>query len=96
MASNKKKQRLKNEIAHLEIKKRNGLMRGIAAFVVMIVLIALKTGFTTAGYEWANTMVANMAIFILAIVAAGIAGVGMRDWQRARLAIRAREQQLHK
>lgn len=96
MAGNKKKKRLENEIAQLEIKKRNGLMRGIAAFVGMFVLIALKTGFTVTGYEWANTQFANMGIFILALVAAGIAGLGMRDWQRSKQAIQAKEQQLRK
>lgn len=96
MASNKKKQRLENEIAQLEIKKRNGLMRGMAAFVGMIVIIVLKTGFTMAGYEWANTELVNMGMFVLSLVAAGVAGIGMRDWQRARVAIRAREDQLYR
>ncbi len=94
MASNKKRQRIENEIAQLEIKKRNGLMRGVAAFVGMVVIIVVKTSLTTAGYEWANTQWVNLGMFVLALVAAGVAGIGMRDWQRARNAIKAREQQL--
>ena len=97
MASNSKKsKRLQNEIAQLTIKKRNGMMRAVGAFVAIFVLIALKTGFTTAGYEWANTQIANMGIFILALVAAGVVGIGTRDWNRARKAIAAREQQMLK
>lgn len=97
MASiSKKQRRLENEIAQLKIKKRNGLMRAAAAFVAMVVIIALKTSFTTAGYEWANTQIANMGIFILALVAAGVVGIGTRDWNRAKKAIEAREQQMSK
>lgn len=81
--SNKKKQR-ENQIAELKIKKRNGLMRAIVAFVGLAVCIFIKLSLTNMGFEWANSNVANMIIFVLALVAAGIAGFGSRDWMRSK------------
>lgn len=88
------KKKAQAKIAQLEIKKRNGLMRCIAAIVCMVVLIAVKLSFTYAGAEWANSMVANGALFILALVAAGFAGIGSRDWTRARKEIEGLQQQM--
>lgn len=88
MAS-KKEQRQQAQIAELEIKKRNGMMRAVAAFVVLFVLIFIKTSLTSAGVEWANSQIANMGIFVIAIVAAGFCGIGTRDWNRARKALDA-------
>ena len=85
MGSNSKKRaKLQQQIEELEIKKRNGLMRAIAAFVGLFVLIAIKTYFVSAGFEWANSTFANMGIFMLAIVAAGVAGMGTRAWKRSK------------
>ena len=56
----------------------------IAAVVIMVVLIFIKTTATIQGAAWANTQMANMAIFVAAIVAAGFAGYGSRRWNRAR------------
>lgn len=95
MASNSKKQRrIQNEIAGLEIKKRNGMVQAILAFVALAVLISIKLNLVAQGFEWANSIVANGAIFILALVAAGVAGIGTRNWQRARRAIESLKNQL--
>ena len=93
--SNKKKQ-LQNQIAQLEIKKRNGLMRAIAAFVGLAVIIFVKISLVNAGIEWANSNAANIVIFVLALVAAGIAGFGSRDWSRSRQKIQQLQAQKKK
>lgn len=84
MSSSKQKAKRQQRIQQLEVKKRSGLMQVIAALVIMVVLIVIKTTFTTMGAAWANTQVANMGIFIAALVAAGFAGYGSRKWNRAR------------
>lgn len=89
MSKQNKNQKLRNEIAELEIKKRNGLMRAVAAFVGMFVLILGKLLLADAGVEWVNEQWVNMALFVLALVAAGICGIGARDWKRAKDAINA-------
>lgn len=84
MSSKKSKGRRAQRIQELEMKKRSGLIQAIAAIVIMVVLIIIKTTFASAGTEWANSQIANMAIFACAIVAAGFAGYGSRRWNRAR------------
>ncbi|MCI9129297.1 MAG: hypothetical protein HFJ65_03115 [Eggerthellaceae bacterium] len=84
MSKKDKKGRRAERIQELEIRKRAGMIQAIAAFVVMVVLILIKTTATTAGAEWANTMVANAFVFICALVAAGVAGYGTRKWNLAR------------
>ena len=96
MAESKKERRAREEIAQLEIKKRNGMMRAVAAFAGLAVLIAIKVNLAYQGVEWANTMIANGAIFILAVVAAAIAGMGTRTWNRARMQIQALQIKLKK
>ncbi len=84
MSSKKNKARREERIQELEVKKRSGLLQVVAAIVIMVVLIIVKTTFSTMGAEWANSQIANMSIFICAIVAAGFAGAGSRRWSRAR------------
>lgn len=84
MSSKKGKERRAQRVQELEAKKRAGLIQVIAAIVIMVVLIIIKTTFSTAGAEWANSQIANMAIFVCALVAAGFAGYGSRQWNRAR------------
>ena len=81
MSSRKSKGRREQRLQELEVKKRSGLIQVIAAVVIMVVLILIKTTATIQGAAWANT---NMAIFVAAIVAAGFAGYGSRRWNRAR------------
>lgn len=92
---NKKKQ-IQNRISELEIRKRNGMMRAIVAFVGLAVCIAVKLHFEYQGAEWANSMYASLALFILALVAAGVAGMGTRAWKKCRDEIRALEAKLSK
>ena len=76
------------KVAQLELKKRNGVIVAVAAFVGLAVLIALKLGFEAQGAEWAASPIASLALFILAVVAAGVAGWGTRTWRRSRDEIR--------
>lgn len=84
--SGKNKYNAKREarIQQLQVKKRAGLLQAVAALVIMVVLIFIKTTFTSMGAPWANTQIANMGIFICALVAAGFAGYGSRKWNLAR------------
>lgn len=84
MSKKMSKARREQRIQELEVKRRSGLIQVIAAIVIMVVLIIIKTTFTISGAEWANTEFANMAIFVCAIIAAGFAGYGSRRWNRAR------------
>lgn len=79
-----KKKNAQIRVAHLQIKKRNGLLVAVAAIVGMAVIIALKLTLQGQGIEWLNSTFGNMGIFIIAIVCAGIAGWGTRTWSRAR------------
>ncbi len=84
MSSKKSKGRRAQRIQELEVKKRAGFIQVVAAVVIMVVLILIKTTFATMGVEWANTQFANSTIFACAIIAAGFAGYGSRKWSRAR------------
>lgn len=89
MGNKKGKGRLEKRLQELEIRKRSGFVQVVVSLVVMVVLIIVKTTFAMQGAEWANSQVANMAIFICALVAAGFAGYGSRRWNRARKEINA-------
>lgn len=91
--SNKQK-KIRQEIAHLESQKKIGLLRAIASFLGLFILIALKTTFQMQGQEWANSMYVNLGLFILALVAAGVAGLGTRKWSLARKEISRLEKML--
>ncbi len=84
MSSKKSKGRQAKRIQELEVKKRSGMLQAVAAFVIMVVLIFIKTTFSAMGAEWADAFATNAVIFILALVAAGFAGYGTRRWNRAR------------
>lgn len=95
MSRGKKKQKqIQAEIDRLELKRRNGLMRCVASIVIFTVLIIIKITLVNQGVEWANTSFANMAIFILAIVFAGICGMGSRAWVKAKNEIAELESKL--
>lgn len=83
-----KKKNAQVKIAQLEIKKRNGLIVAVAVFVALAVVIALKLSFEAQGAAWAQSPIASLGLFILAIVAAGVAGWGTRTWKRSRDEIR--------
>lgn len=79
-----KKAKLQQQIAESDLRRRNGMMRCIAAIVGFAVLIILKLSLSGSGVEWVDTMAANATFFVMALVAAGIAGIGSRDWKRAK------------
>ena len=91
-----KKKNAQVRIAHLEIKKRNGIIVAVAAFVGLAVVIALKLTFQYQGVEWLNAPAANLSLFILAVICAGIAGWGTRAWRRARNEIQILERRTKK
>ena len=84
MAKRMSQREIRNRIAELKIIQRSGMMRAVAAFVGMAAIIAIYLAFQFQGAEWANSMFGSMALFILAIIAAGIAGLGTRRWKLAR------------
>lgn len=84
MSGKKGKGRQAQRMQELEIKKRSGMLQAVAAFVIMVVLIFIKTTFSASGAEWANAFATNAIIFIAALVAAGFAGYGTQRWNRAR------------
>ncbi len=90
----KSQKKIQQEIAHLEAQKKIGMLRAVAAFLGLFILIALKTTFQMQGQEWANSMIVNMGLFILALVAAGVAGLGTRKWTLARKEIAQLEKKL--
>lgn len=79
-----KKTKIQAQIGELELKKRNGMMRCVVAIVCFVVLIVLKLALQANGVEFVATVQANGVFFVMALVAAGFAGIGSRDWARAR------------
>lgn len=94
-ASNKK-QRLQAQLEECELKKRSGIVRVIASVVIFVVVTAVKQFAIVQGVELASHMVANMAFYIMALVLAGVAGYGARDWMRANNEMRAIQAKLGK
>ena len=84
MAKRMSQKAIRNRIAELKIIKRSGMMRAVAAFVGMAALIAVFLTFRYQGAEWADSVFGSMVLFVLALVAAGIAGIGTRTWKRAK------------
>lgn len=85
--SKKKKSALIAEINKLQNTKRRGLLQSVIAFVGLALCIWVKLTFQAQGAAWAQSDFASMALFLLALVAAGFAGIGMRNWNRARMRI---------
>lgn len=84
MAKRMSQREIRNRISELKIIKRSGMLRAVAAFVCMVAVIAVYVTFQAQGAEWANSMFGSMVLFILAIIAAGVAGLGTRRWKKAR------------
>lgn len=91
-----KKQRLLEEIAELEVKKRNGLMRLVGAIIVFVVITAVKEILVAQGVAIASDMMVNALFYITALVLAGVAGFGSRDYVRANGQLRAAREKLGK
>lgn len=79
----KKKQRMEAELEELSLKKRSGLIRVIIAVAVFVVVTAVKEAAVAQGVELASDMFVNAAFYIMALVLAGVAGYGARDYVRA-------------
>lgn len=85
---------IQNRIFELKIARRGGMISAVAAFVGMAALIAFFLGLQMRGNEFANSQLGSMFIFIIAIVAAGVAGMGTRKWKRAKDEISQLEKKL--
>lgn len=92
----KKKQRMMANLEEMELKKRSGLIRVVAAVVIFVVVTAIKEAGVQAGVELASDMFVNAAFYIMALVLAGVAGYGARDYVRANNEIRAIQTKLGK
>lgn len=79
----KKKQRMEAELEELLLKKRSGLIRVIIAVAVFVVVTAVKEAAVAQGVALASDMFVNAAFYIMALVLAGVAGYGARDYVRA-------------
>ena len=91
-----KKQRLLEEIAELEVKKRNGLMRLVGAIIVFVVITAVKETLVAQGVAIASDMMVNALFYITALVLAGVAGFGSRDYVLATGQLSAAREKLGK
>lgn len=91
-----KKQRVLEEIAELEVKKRNGLMRVLGAIIAFVVITAVKESLVAQGVAIASDMFVNALFYITALVLAGVAGFGSRDYMRASNQLRATREKLGK
>lgn len=95
MARNSKKKKvIQEQIYQLERQKRNGMLRAVVAFAALAFCIWIKLTLQGQGVEWANSTFANLVLFVLALVAAGVAGMGTRAWQKARAQIARLEKKL--
>lgn len=92
----KKKQRMAAELEELSLKKRSGLIRVIIAVAVFVVVTAVKETAVAQGVELASDMFVNAAFYIMALVLAGVAGYGARDYVRANNQMRAIQAKLGK
>lgn len=90
--SKKKGKNRAQRISALEVKQRSGFIQMMGAIGACVVIIVAKLNLTAIGAEWANSMVVNAVIFISALVLAGVAGYGSRNWYRARKELRALQQ----
>ena len=84
MSKRMSQREIRNRITELRIIKRSGMIRAVAAFVGMAAIIAVYLTFQYQGAAWANSMIGSMILFICALVAAGIAGLGTRRWKRSK------------
>lgn len=84
MAKRMSQKDIKRQINELNIVKRSAMMRAVAAIVGMAALIAVFLTLQAQGFEFANSQFGNLFLFILAVVASGIAGMGTRKWKRAK------------
>ena len=82
--------------AELEVKKRNGLMRLVGAIIVFVVITAVKETLVAQGVAIASDMMVNALFYITALVLAGVAGFGSRDYVRANGQLRAAREKLGK
>lgn len=94
MGKRMSKKDVKRRISELKIAKRNGMMRAVAAFVGMAALIAFYVSMQVQGAGIANTDMGSLLLFVTAIVAAAIAGMGTRSWKRAKDEIAELEKKL--
>ena len=82
-----KKKRMESELAEQEAKRRSGLIRLIGSIAAFI--IVARQFFAMEGAEWIESPFVSFGIFAFAVVMAGVAGYGARDYVRARDRINA-------
>ncbi len=86
--SSTKKKRLLERKAELKSKRRRGFVCVIAPIVGFVVAASIKTAGEASGAAWATSSFVNAAFFVGAVVLAGVAGYGSRNYRRATLEIR--------
>ncbi len=78
--SRSKKGHLQAQYQQLQAKRRRGLIIMIGAIVLVVVLMILKTYFTSLGFEWATNSTVNIVFYVFILCMAGVAGYGGRSW----------------
>lgn len=91
--SNRKRRQLER-IEELELKKRGGLVRVVVAVVIFVVVTVIKESCIAMGVALASHMVVNVAFYIMALVLAGVAGLGSRDYMRANTEIKGIQEKM--
>jgi len=84
------------QIAELEIKRRNGLLRGVGSIFGFVLVAAAYTWMAVNFPELEGNMVIRAMVYITAMVLAGTSGYGLRAWYRNDKEIKALQASLSK
>lgn len=80
--NNKGTKAAQRQIAELEIKRRNGLLRGIGSILGFVLVASAYTVMAVNYPELEGNMVIRAMVYITAMVLAGTSGYGFRAWYR--------------
>ena len=83
-----KKQRRNEEIERLQLQKREGVIKIVIAVVLFVIVATVRQSLLMSQVEWVTSTFVSMGIFIFAMGMALLAGIGGRDYSRARMKLR--------
>lgn len=83
-----KRKRIEADVERAQARGRRGLIRAVAAVVAFALIALARQVLLFQGEPAASTPVASVMVFATAIVLAGVAGYGARDFVRARDEVR--------
>ena len=85
---NKSQKAIEQQIAELELKKRNGIIKIVGAIAAFILIAVVHTWIIMSSNAEADNVFIRGLVYVSAMVCAGFAGYGTRDVYRASNAIR--------